>query len=264
MRFLLTIFRLFLINKCIALLWKYVSELAKRLAKKSIDAFVRHLQSSENYSGDIEGMLSDYAELLEQARNQGVSSFDLALKVTWYSSEIANAALLMEVDNLKFSLKLFVEGLALTNQYSGHFNPKQTEALLRLRDEGAVMIRMDYGGRVLTWGREAEKLFEFKSKDVLQRSATDSFVPDDSHPNSSIFQNLLEGLREKNHLFRLNTNQNITATGEQFWMFWINLPIQRNNQLTEIMCIGVRLRAAYPMRALIWCWRLIQQHRSES
>lgn len=251
--------RLLLVNGLIKLVWNRVSKITKLLIKKLIHECIRRLQSSERYSGDIEGMISDYAELLSQARSKGVSPFILGLRVTQYAFELGRAVLEIKANHICFTVKLFAESLALIHDYNGNnFSHDQIDVFSRLRSHGAVIIRLDATGRIVSWGSEAEKLFKFKQQDVLQKIATESIIPKQQCCGVPLLQWLLEGFCKTPKLFLLNMNPNITATGEHVWMFWINLPVHQHGQTTRIMCIGIKLENPLPMRFLIWFWRLLQ------
>ncbi|MEL6493173.1 MAG: PAS domain-containing protein [Cyanobacteria bacterium J06621_3] len=255
---LINVLRLFLLKGLIKFLWNRISKVALYLFKTASNALIRRLQASENSSGDIEGMMSDYAELLSQAHHDGVSPFILASRAIQYALELGRAGVAMKINNLTFAITVFAEGLDLIKDYDGNsFNHSQIDGFLRLRNSGAVIVKLNHLGQITTWGREAEKLFGFGAQEVLKKVATDSFIPAQDQ-GISVLQWLLESLYQQPRLFLLNTNLNVTATGEEFWVFWINLPIHSNGQVSEIMCIGIKLNSPIPMRFLIWSWRLSQ------
>lgn len=201
------------------------------------------------YHHNIEGMLSDCAEMRQQWRRQQLSEPAIFLRTLLLGGQFLIGAVHLTGQRFRRALSLFLWGVeeqwALAEEadalsrVAGYSLRPVVRFLHRItgqvgRNSPKVQIMLNCEGQTTGWGEAAEALFGFEDTEVLSRSAVGTFVPLIETGQRDLDLHLREVCRFPER-FRLNVNENCHADGQRFWMLWVNTPLRDQ----EGNCIGV-------------------------
>jgi PAS domain S-box-containing protein len=99
-------------------------------------------------------------------------------------------------------------------------------------------LRWDKKGKILFINDFAEKIFEFKEKELIGKNVMGTIVPETDSSGKDL-RDMIEDIEKFPEKYVSNENENIKRSGERVWISWSNRPIyDESGELKEILSIG--------------------------
>jgi hypothetical protein len=232
-------------------------ELALKVLGNCCDALLRKSGGDSSPRGDfastVEGMVNCYQEKIIELRMSGLPTIWQLVRVVLATADCTIAIVRLWLDRNYFSFRVAWSGLLLANSPSSFWARCQLDSFLD--NTNAATVRLSSDAKVRYWGRNAQDLFLFTSNNVMDKSAYESFIPQQESTGREL-RSVVSDLFQDPELFRLNFNENINSRQQKFLVLWLNIPGYEDRRVTSLQCYGVKVYSKAICRTVVTVWRL--------
>lgn len=108
----------------------------------------------------------------------------------------------------------------------------------------AIILRMDFAGRVTYFNHFAEQFFGYRSDEILGRHVVGTIVPATESQTQRDLGEMVDAILANPQGYVVNENENIKRSGERVVVRWANRVIHdENGATTGVLCIGTDVTA---------------------
>ena len=200
-------------------------------------------------TGYVQDILSTYKDILEQEMADSSKSFFCKALISLKNGiGVLWSIFRFQVNNLNYSFKVFNLAISSLKRINLKDEYDLENLLVPIFNSGGAYYRFNQDGLITCWHPSSVRIYGFQSNQVLQKSATSTFIPNKRSANFKV-------LCLDPEICALSLNVNINSKNEIFWVFSCNFRKKiTNSETPEINSIVWKINSPKLISILIKFW----------
>ncbi len=206
-----------------------------RMTGYNLEEFIGHTSVELNLFKNTE----ERSAIIQSLQETGVvrnREIELYIK----SGEVRTVLYSADLINLNGQSCILSVGSDITDRKRAEEALRASEAQYRdlVQTANCAILRWDTDGNIQFLNDYGQRLFGFKSSEILGRNVVGTIVPQ-TETSGRDLQTLMADICQHPENYLLNENENICKDGKRVWVAWSNKPIlDQQGRLVEILSVG--------------------------
>lgn len=147
------------------------------------------------------------------------------------------SARLVEIEGTKYYNTI---GRDITERKNAEETLRKSEGKYRelVENANSIIDRFDIDGRFTFVNEYFLKFFEFTEDEIIGKPVIGTILPESGVSGEDMTNLIKELFKDPDH-YKTNVNENISKSGQRFWISWTNKPIfDKEGNIVEILAVG--------------------------